>query len=86
MASRRKRIPFDRIGLFWDELAVLPITVEPPLSPILAQSVLALCDHHNLTVYDAAYLEVAKRIACPFATLDEALMRAALVEGVVLMV
>jgi predicted nucleic acid-binding protein len=35
-----------------------------------------------LTVYDAAYLELALREALPLATLDEALAAAARAEGV----
>jgi predicted nucleic acid-binding protein len=82
MAFRRKRILVGRAGLFWDELAVLPITVEPALSPNQAKAVLALCDQYSLTVYDATYLELAKRNAVPLATLDSALMKAAPLEGV----
>jgi predicted nucleic acid-binding protein len=82
MATRRKRIPVGRSALFWDELAFLPIAVEAPLSPAQAKSVLVLCDRHGLTAYDAAYLELAMRIASPLATLDDALRRAAPSEGV----
>jgi predicted nucleic acid-binding protein len=82
MATRRKRIPEGRAGLFWDELAILPIAVEAPLSPAQAKAVLALCGRYGLTVYDAAYLELAKRNALPLATLDDALSRAAPLEGV----
>jgi predicted nucleic acid-binding protein len=53
MALRRKRIQPGRPELFWDELAVLPIEVELPLSPEHAKAVLALCQQHGLTVYDA---------------------------------
>ena len=42
MALRRKRIQPDRPELFWDELAILPIEVESPLSPGRAKAVLAL--------------------------------------------
>jgi predicted nucleic acid-binding protein len=37
---------------------------------------------HNLTVYDAAFLELAMRLGLPLATGDEALLRAALDAGV----
>ena len=37
---------------------------------------------HMLTVYDAAYLELAQRNGVPLATLDDALIRAAGSEGV----
>jgi predicted nucleic acid-binding protein len=45
---------------------------------------MALARKHRLTVYDAAYLELAKREALPLATLDRALERAAAAEGVAL--
>jgi predicted nucleic acid-binding protein len=82
MATRRKRIPEGRAALFWDELAILPISAETPLSPRQAKEVLILCDRHGLTVYDAAYLELARRTGFPLATLDGALCRAAPIEGV----
>jgi predicted nucleic acid-binding protein len=85
MATRRKRIPEGRAALFWDELAILPITVEPALPPMQAKSALALCDQHSLTIYDAAYLELAKRNVLPLATLDDALRRAAPLESVPLL-
>lgn len=81
MATRRKRIPEGRAALFWDELAVLPITIESALTPEQAKSALSLCDQHRLTIYDAVYLELAKRKALPLATLDDALRKAALSEA-----
>ena len=45
-------------------------------------AVLTLARRHRLTVYDAAYLELALREALPLATLDEALVAAARAEGV----
>ena len=46
--------------------------------------VLGFARRNRLTVYDAAYLELAHRLACPLATLDKALARAAHAEGVAL--
>ena len=45
---------------------------------------MALARQRNLTVYDAAYLELAIREALPLATLDRALENAAIAEGVAL--
>jgi predicted nucleic acid-binding protein len=77
-----KRIQPGRPELFWVALAVLPIAVEPPLSPLQAKTVLVLCAQHGLTVYDATYLDVAKRKGLPLATLDADLIKAASEEGV----
>jgi predicted nucleic acid-binding protein len=86
MALRRKRIQPDRPALFWDELAILPVEVEPPLLPEQAKAVLLLSEQHGLTAYDAAYLELAKRKGLPLATLDSALLRTAPLENVILIV
>ena len=44
--------------------------------------VLALARTHRLTVYDAAYLELALRVDAPLATLDRKLAAAARAAGV----
>lgn len=41
------------------------------------EELLALARSHRLTVYDAAYLELARRLDAPLATLDSALAAAA---------
>jgi predicted nucleic acid-binding protein len=45
-------------------------------------AILALGRQHGLSAYDAAYLELAKRIGAPLATLDRKLAQAAEAEGV----
>ena len=84
VALRRKRIQPGRPELFWDELSILPIEVEPPLSPAQAKAVLSLSEKYGITVYDAAYLELAKRKGLPLATLDKDLISAAPQESVLL--
>jgi predicted nucleic acid-binding protein len=86
MGVRRKRIQPGQPDLFWEQLEVLPIDVEPPLTPSQAKAVLALCEEHGLTVYDAAYLELAKRSGLALATQDSDLLKAAKLEGVSLIV
>ena len=46
------------------------------------ETLIALARKHRLTVYDAAYLELAMRTGLPLATLDEPLATAARAEGV----
>ncbi len=76
--ERRRRLSEARTTLFLQKLARLPIAVEPlPEGP----EVLNLARRHHLTVYDAAYLELAKSTGTPLATLDLELGRAALKEG-----
>ncbi len=85
VASRRKRIKSDQPALFWEELSRLPIEMEPALTAVQAKTVLALGEKHDLTVYDAAYLELALRRQLPLGTLDTDLRKAAQVEGVVVL-
>jgi predicted nucleic acid-binding protein len=85
VASRKKRIKTGQSALFWDELARLPIETEPALTAIQAKAVLALGEKHGLTMYDAAYLELAHRRELSLATLDTDLRKAAEVEGVALL-
>lgn len=84
MGLRRKRIQPGRPEQFWDDLAALPIDVEAPLTSVQAKEVLAVCMRHGLTVYDAAYLELAKRKGLPLATQDADLLNASQREGVLL--
>jgi len=84
-AERRKRIKVGQATLFWDELARLPIEVEPALAASQAKAALALGEKHGLTVYDAAYVELALRRQLALGTLDANLRQAAQIEGVILL-
>ncbi len=53
-------------------------------SPRQDVDLLALARKRKLTVYDAAYLELAIREGLPLATLNRALEKAAVAEGVAL--
>lgn len=85
VASRRKRIKPDQPALLWEEFSRLTIETELPLTATQAKTVLALSEKHSLTVYDAAYLELAHRRQLPLGTLDADLRKAAQVEGVPLL-
>ena len=77
--ERRKRITESATVSFLRELARLPIRVDRV--PVEVE-VLRLVRAHRLSVYDAAYLELARREGLPLATLDRDLARAAGAEGV----
>lgn len=81
MAERRKRISAQRTNAFLSDLALLPFLVDDLPRET---SVLDLARRRALTVYDAAYLELAQRKDIPLATLDKALIGAAKREGVTL--
>lgn len=74
MGFRRKRITKAEAEGFLDSLQGLPIRL---IDPVSYGEVFQLADRHGLTVYDAAYLDLAVRESLPIATLDSALIRAA---------
>jgi predicted nucleic acid-binding protein len=82
MAERRKRISLAKIMEQLGEIRKLPIIVEPADSPRAFDQILAVARQLRLTVYDAAYLELAMRRALPLATLDDSLGRAARAAGI----
>ena len=81
MARRSGRVTADQVSEFIDDLAVLPIRIEPPSDPAEWPVILALAEAHRLTADDAAYLELAQRTGLPLATLDGDLRKAARAEG-----
>jgi predicted nucleic acid-binding protein len=64
------------------DLSSLPINVDPNTDGQAWSDTLQLSHLHRLTLYDAAYLELAKRRGLPLATLDTELRTAALAESV----
>ena len=82
-AERRGRLSPGEVRERLDALKGLPIRTdeEPDL-----QSTFDLARAHGLSFYDALYLELAKRESADLATLDRALGRAAVAEGVPLTV
>jgi predicted nucleic acid-binding protein len=76
--ERRKRITESDTGVFLRDLAGLRVRVDREPEEIV---VLRLARTHDLSVYDASYLELALREAIPLATLDAQLLAAARAEG-----
>lgn len=79
--ERRGRIGEAKTATFLTLLASLNIALDTAPDEI---GVLALARLHRLSVYDAAYLDLAKRVGAPLATLDGALAKAARTAGVAL--
>jgi predicted nucleic acid-binding protein len=59
------------------DLAMLPISIDPETDQQAWGATVRLAARHKLTVYDAAYLELAQRRGLPLATLDKELRDAA---------
>lgn len=85
MAVRRKRIDAAFRSAALQDLAVLDIAVDRETDDQAWTDTLQGADSHRLTVYDAAYLESAKRRELPLATLDRDLAAGANQAGVTIL-
>ena len=81
VSERRKHITEVMSAAFLRDLGLLPIRLESAGDEAI---LMTLARKRKLTVYDAAYLELAKREGLPLATLDRDLEKAAIAEGVAL--
>lgn len=82
MAERRGRLNGAEVAEARIRLLEMPVAIEDPSLDIAIGLTLVLAREHNLTVYDAAYLEIAMREGLPLATLDSGLRAAAERAGV----
>lgn len=85
MGIRRKRISQDGVKQHLTLLAALPIDVDENAFGQLWGETLALAQKYQLTLYDATYLESAKRLGLPLASFDGELRGAAKAEKVELL-
>jgi predicted nucleic acid-binding protein len=74
-----------RVDQFLSRLSLFRIYVDDEL-PFRGIDVLNLARIYDLTVFNAAYLELALRVRLPLATIDASLTRAATAAGVSLFV
>lgn len=81
MGFRRERITHTDALEFLESIEALPIRLTDPVS---FDGVFNLADRLGLTVYDAAYLDLAIREGLPLASLDNALCKAAVSSNVAL--
>ncbi|WP_459554734.1 type II toxin-antitoxin system VapC family toxin [Lacunimicrobium album] len=81
-AQKKKRITEQDANEFVSNLMVLEIYVDVPSKEEAFDKTLAMARENQLTSYDAAYLELANRLAIPLATLDKDLIRGATSLGV----
>ena len=80
-AVRRERITLQELRELTPDLRLLPELVDIHTDASAWSVTLNLAVEHNLTTYDAAYLELALRLKLPLATLDRRLHDAALAAG-----
>ena len=74
IGERRERISCAQTAAILGYIDILPIRIDRTPN---SDALLALACAYHLTVYDAAYLELALRADAPLATLDQQLARAA---------
>ena len=86
VAVRRQRISPDDAHQFLLDLEFLPIRVEATTKNLVRAGVFPVAEQYGLTVYDAAYLELAMRERTPLMTLDKDLRKAAGASGIPLVV
>ena len=82
VATRRSRIRVDDWTVICASLEALPIEIDPVTKSRTWGTSLELARTHQLSLYDATYLELAMRLQLPLATLDHALRGAAQTVGV----
>jgi predicted nucleic acid-binding protein len=72
-ALRRQRIDVAFRDASLADLEMLPITTDENTAAYAWSATLRLAERFRLTLYDAAYLELAQRLNLPFASLDRQL-------------
>ena len=85
MGVRRGRIDATFRDATLADFELLPIKSDSETERHAWRSTLRLAERHRLTVYDAAYLELALRRGLPLASLDRELRAAAEAENIALM-
>ncbi|MGC8475151.1 MAG: type II toxin-antitoxin system VapC family toxin [Acetobacteraceae bacterium] len=83
-AQRRKRLTATQRARLAGLVQALPVRVDPGSAMLTWGAVAVLAERYELSVYDAAYLELAIRLALPLASLDKPLRAAAVSAGVAL--
>jgi predicted nucleic acid-binding protein len=82
MAERRKRVSQAEASEALNLVAALPVVTDEQTAQRAFSDTAALARQYGLTIYDAAYLELAMRRGASLATTDGALAKAAKAAGV----
>jgi predicted nucleic acid-binding protein len=85
VSERRGRLPAPQVPILLRHLAALPIAVDAEMTANAWTDTLAVARTHGLSLYDATYLELARRLHLELATFDAQLERAARAERLELM-
>ena len=82
VSMRRQRIAPEAVAAGLTDLSAIDIRAEAAPSISTLREISDLAARHRLTAYDAAYLELARRLGATLATLDVPLATAARAESV----
>ena len=82
IAQRRQRIDETYRDGFFAKLSALDIRRDEEADAHIWSETTVLASTHKLSIYDAAYLELARRRRLPLATMDRDLAKAAMREDV----
>lgn len=82
IAMRRGRITKQDLYRAFQDLRALPIYTEMTNDAAIFTTLVPLAEKHELSVYDAAYIELALRSRLPLATLDQDLQAVAVSVGI----
>lgn len=85
MSVRRKRVDEVFRDASLDDLSALAINIDDETDKHAWTTTLRLAKRYQLTLYDAAYVELAQRRDLPLATLDQEMRTAAIALGVTLL-
>jgi predicted nucleic acid-binding protein len=85
MAERRKRVTQSDVAEALSLLDALPMATDTETASRAGGDTIALARQYGLTIYDAAYLELAMRLGASLATNDGELAKAAESAGVALL-
>lgn len=77
VAERKKRLSHASVVRFLGLLGSLPISVEQEPPGRMLKEILSLAREHDLSTYDASYLDLAMRLDLPISTRDTSLSKAA---------
>jgi predicted nucleic acid-binding protein len=83
-AVRRGRLTIADSNAFAALLETLPISVDEAASRTCFHDTIGLARRYSLSAYDAAYAELAARLALPLASQDAPLRQAAAAMGIAL--
>ena len=82
MAERRGRISVEQVAQALSLIEALPFEEDERTAEQLSAKTFGLARKHSLTIYDAAYLELAQRRGATLASFDADLLKAAKKEGI----